>query len=139
MKLTEYLKLRGVNANALTQPEAKLLGINTAVSGWVGKFAHVEIPPPLAALAAQEPGKDVLKEMAKKLLSGLVRTRPVRINPSLDQFHRHEAIDRCDLFARMVEDNLLSHPAVQANAEVRVLIEVAITSLAEAYQVLGQD
>ena len=56
-----------------------------------------------------------------------------------DKFHRHEAIDRCDLFARMVEDNLLSHPAVQANAEVRVLIEVAITSLAEAYQVLGQE
>ena len=70
MKLTEYLKLRGVNANALTQPEAKLLGINTAVSGWVGKFAHVEIPPPLAALAAQEPGKDVLiSELMPKILN----------------------------------------------------------------------
>ena len=33
MKLTEYLKLRGVNANALTQPEAKMLGINTAEIG----------------------------------------------------------------------------------------------------------
>lgn len=65
MKLTEYLKLRGVNANALTQPEAKLLGINTAVSGWVGKFAHVEIPAALAVLAAREPGKDALKAMAK--------------------------------------------------------------------------
>jgi len=28
-----------------------------------------------------------------------------------DKFHRHEAIDRCDLFARMTEDNLFSHPA----------------------------
>ena len=31
----------------------------------------------------------------------------------------YEAIDRCDLFARMTEDNLLSHPAVQANAAAR--------------------
>ena len=137
MKLTEYLKLRGVNANALTQPEAKLLGINTAVSGWVGKFAHVEIPAALAVLAAREPGKDALKAMAKSLLSGSIKTKPDCIKP--DQFHCHEAIDRCDLFARMTEDNLLSHPAVQANAAARELIEAAITSLAEAYQVLCQD
>ena len=42
-------------------------------------------------------------------------------------------------FARMTEDNLLSHPAVQANAAARELIEAAITSLAEAYQILCQD
>jgi len=56
-----------------------------------------------------------------------------------DQLHHHEAIDRCDLFARMVEENLLSHPVVQANTAARELIEAAITSLAEAYQVLGQE
>ena len=150
MYLAEYLKLRGVNANALTTPEAKLLGVNVAESGWVGKFAHVEIPESLAELALTKPGKDALKEEAKRLLfSGkdqragqksthVCETHPTASAPTLDKFHHHEAIDRCDLFARMVEDNLLSHPVVQANTAARELIDAAITSLAEAYQVLCQ-
>lgn len=151
MYLAEYLKLRGVNANALTTPEAKLLGVNVAESGWVGKFANIEIPESLAELALTKPGKNALKEEASRLLfsdknrgfgqkaTHVCEAPPATPATTLDQLHHHEAIDRCDLFARMVEDNLLSHPAVQANAAARELIEAAITSLAEAYQVLCQD
>jgi hypothetical protein len=143
MYLIEYLGLRGVGAAALTVPEATLLGIDNTVSGWVGRNAHVEIPAELAALAAKKPGKDALKSMASALLAKAGRAVQAPLGADeplkLDGFHRHEAIDRCDLFARMVEENLLSHPAVQANAAARELIEAAITSLAEAYQVLCQD
>ena len=143
MYLIEYLGLRGVGAAALTVPEATLLGIDNTVSGWVGRNAHVEIPAELAALAAKKPGKDALKSMASALLAKAgraVQAPPGADEPlKLDRFHRHEAIDRCDLFARMVEENLLSHPVVQANTAARELIEAAITSLAEAYQVLCQD
>ena len=143
MYLIEYLGLRGVGAAALTVPEATLLGIDNTVSGWVSRNAHVEIPAELAALAAKKPGKDALKSMASALLAKAGRPALTNLvadeSPTLDKLHHHEAIDRCDLFARMVEDNLLSHPAVQANTAARELIEVAITSLAEAYQAICQD
>lgn len=68
MYLNEYLKLRGVNANALTQPEAQLLQIDTSGKGWVADFAHIEIPDALAALALRTPGVAVLKAKAKEML-----------------------------------------------------------------------
>jgi len=151
MYLIEYLGLRGVGAAALTVPEATLLGIDNTVSGWVGRNAHVEIPAELAALADKKPGKDALKSMAMSLLARRGETKqptaPVTAaKPSNDsgeatfeQFQRLEAIDRCDVFAHILEDSLLPHPSVQANAAARELIEAAITSLAEAYQVLCQD
>ena len=41
MYLTEYLKMRGVKANALTNAEAALLGIDITAKGWVESDADV--------------------------------------------------------------------------------------------------
>lgn len=48
MYLTEYLKMRGVNVNALTHAEAELLNIDITAKGWVERNAHVVVPEELA-------------------------------------------------------------------------------------------
>ena len=49
MKLSEYLPLRGIKANALTKREARDIGI-TLDKGWAKRHANVEVPAHLVGL-----------------------------------------------------------------------------------------
>jgi hypothetical protein len=132
MYLNEYLKLRGVNANALTVPEAKLLGINTGKSGWVADHAHVEVPDELATLAKKSPGIPALKAKAKAMMESGYTYRG-----TVDPFAIHESLDRCSLLASMTEDFLLLHAYVNSTPEVRQHVQAAVDALGAAYQAIG--
>ena len=64
MYLTEYLKMRGVNANALTNAEAALLGIDIGEKGWVERNAHVAVPEALANAVRNGAKKVELRALA---------------------------------------------------------------------------
>lgn len=54
-----------------------------------------------------------------------------------DQLHHHEALDRLHIICTMVEDFLMFHPAVEANADVKNLVLLAVDGLGKAYQLVG--
>lgn len=51
-------------------------------------------------------------------------------------FGCHEALDRCSLFADLI-DEFSEHPAIVQNPEWRRLAESAATALADLYQAIG--
>ena len=55
----------------------------------------------------------------------------------LDQFHQHEALDRCSVFINIIESELLRHEFVQAHKKIKRLVESAANDLAQAYQLIG--
>ena len=55
----------------------------------------------------------------------------------LDDFHAHEALDRCDMMISILSDHLLGHPYVVTHPEILALMESAGNQLAEAYQLIG--
>jgi len=70
MYLTEYLKMRGVNANALTNAESALLGIDIGEKGWVERNAHVAVPEALANAVRNGAKKVELRALATSLING---------------------------------------------------------------------
>lgn len=61
--------------------------------------------------------------MSKKKLSGI---------------DYHEAMDRCAVFERLIDSELLNHPVVMGDRLIRLNIENAVKRLASAYQLLGE-
>jgi hypothetical protein len=59
--------------------------------------------------------------------------------PALDDFHKHEAIDRCYMVQEMIETFLLNHPAVISNQIAHQMISEAQQKLSQAYQTLSQE
>lgn len=51
--------------------------------------------------------------------------------------YQHEALDRCHVILCTIEDHLHSHPFVQQNADVELLVARAVRTLADAYQLIG--
>lgn len=60
------------------------------------------------------------------------------MSKKLDQFHYHEALDRCYIVNNQVETILLEHPVVQKHEKVKEKIEAASALLADAYQMIGK-
>lgn len=60
-----------------------------------------------------------------------------RSESAINDGHVHEALDRCHVIASMIEDHLLSHPYMDADAEVKTLIESASDAIGRAYQLIG--
>lgn len=56
----------------------------------------------------------------------------------LDKFHGHEALDRCSMIQEMIDNYLNNHSWIQANPDIRSLIEKASDNLSEAYQKIGE-
>ncbi len=150
MILKEYMQHRGVNANALTDAEAKLIGVDTSKKGWAKLNAAVSVPDELAKAINQGAKRDDLKLLAASLLAHKKRDRrnisalsveqiaelsATKLNPG----HAHEAMDRCHVMISMLDSHLLNHPYVESDADVRVAVESAIDSLARAYQLIGKD
>ena len=57
--------------------------------------------------------------------------------PKLDKFGRHEALHMSSFFARVVEEELLNHPHIEANPAWHQLTEKACEALNELYQAIG--
>ena len=148
MFLKEYMRHRGVNANALTAAEAKLIGVDTSKRGWVKASAAVVVPDALAEAAERGAKRDDLRAIAAALLAkrGVQRRKisamtavqiaelsAEKINPG----HAHEALDRCHVLLSMLHDHLLQHPYVESDAEVRREVEAAGEALGRAYQLIG--
>ena len=55
----------------------------------------------------------------------------------LDKFHKHEALDRANMLAHMVEDWVDDHPFVSARPELKAHAEEACRQLASLYQAIG--
>lgn len=55
----------------------------------------------------------------------------------LDNYSRHEALDRAHLLASMVGDWLLSHPYIAADKKLKKRAKVAMRELAQLYQDIG--
>ena len=148
MFLKEYMRHRGVNANALTAAEAKLIGVDTSKRGWVKASAAVVVPDALAEAAERGAKRDDLRAIAAALLAkrGVQRRKisamtaeqiaelsAEKINPG----HAHEALDRCHVLLSMLHEHLLQHPYVESDAEVRREVEAAGEALGRAYQLIG--
>ena len=134
MYLTEYLKLRGVGANALTTPEAQLLGVDTTEKGWVERNAHVVVPDVLAAAIRQGAGKPELKALAASVLANKSRVTPVQRPVLPDPFLKHEALDRCHVLLSTLDEHLLQHPFVQQNGDMHRAVKSASEALGTAYK-----
>lgn len=52
----------------------------------------------------------------------------------LDEFHYHEAMDRIEMLANIVEDTIANHPVMNEESQVKALIDRACDALYDAYQ-----
>ena len=138
MYLTEYLKMRGVKANALTNAEAALLGIDITAKGWVEQNAHVVVPEELADAVRNGARKVELRALATSLMNGaLPLDAAPKATQSINPSHAHEALDRCHVLLCVLNDHLLQHPYVESDADVRREVEAASDALSKAYQLIG--
>lgn len=58
--------------------------------------------------------------------------------PTLDEHHRHEALDRCSMLMDMLETHLLDHVYTDAHEKVRAHVISAINSLSRAYEAIAK-
>ena len=148
MILKEYMQHRGVNANALTDAEAKLIGVDTSKKGWAKLNAAVSVPDELAKAINQGAKRDDLKLLAASLLAHKKQNRRNISALSVEQIaelsatnlnpgHAHEAMDRCHVLLCTLNDHLLQHPYVESDADVRREVEAANAALSRAYQLIG--
>ena len=138
MYLTEYLRMRGVNANALTNAEAELLNIDITAKGWVALNAHVVVPEELANAVRNGARKAELRALAGSLLNHtLPMDAPAPVKQFINPGHAHEAMDRCHVLLCTLNDHLLQHPYVESDADVRREVEAANAALSRAYQLIG--
>jgi len=59
-------------------------------------------------------------------------TRPPE--DEIDEFHLHEALDRCHVICSNIDDHLLSHPVVEQYSHIKDLILNGQSLIAKAYQ-----
>lgn len=58
---------------------------------------------------------------------------------SVDDYHTHEALDRCNLLLGILESGLSDHPAIKANNAWEEKLMDAYNSLFELYQMIGKE
>lgn len=59
------------------------------------------------------------------------------VSVKLDEFHRHEAVDRVFMFAEMFDEHVMQHPAVEQEPELAKLAHEIGTLLGRLYQAAG--
>lgn len=57
----------------------------------------------------------------------------------MNDYARHEALDRTRLICDLIIDNLLDHPYVVANSEYRAAVWSAVELLEVVYQQIGKE
>lgn len=55
----------------------------------------------------------------------------------IDQFHKHEALDRTYMILCIAEQHLRNHPFIQQDEEIKKLLDDGLDKLAEMYQLIG--
>jgi|TARA_B110000908_G_C10187174_1_gene418555 hypothetical protein len=60
-----------------------------------------------------------------------------KIGLELDDLHYHEVLDRIHVIMSVVDNNLIQHPVLKLETEVKDLVDEAQTKLWEAYQLIG--
>jgi hypothetical protein len=58
-------------------------------------------------------------------------------NKDLDDYHWHEAVDRADMIACILEEQLMAHPVIEKNEDLYEIAETAQNALWELYQAIG--
>ena len=117
MYLTEYLKMRGVKANALTNAEAALLGIDITAKGWVERNAHIVVPEELADAVRNGARKVELRALATSLMNGALPLDAAHkatqsINPAANVVGD---LNRCSFDRHSYSSGALSMAANSAN------------------------
>jgi len=56
----------------------------------------------------------------------------------VDEYHRHEALDRAAVFADQFESHVASHPAIATDADLRSQAEDIVDRLCNLYQAIGR-
>lgn len=56
----------------------------------------------------------------------------------LDQFHYHEATDRCNCVNAIIQDMLLDHPVIEQTEEYKKKIAKASSIIGDVYQKISQ-
>lgn len=57
----------------------------------------------------------------------------------MDDYSRHEALDRTNLMCDMILNNLLDHPYMLENKDLRGMVMRAIVLLETVYQQIGEE
>ena len=66
--------------------------------------------------------------MAKKLLS---------MENKINDGHYLELMDRLHIISCTIDDHILNHPLAEANKDVQIKIDEALSLLMDAYQMIG--
>tara|TARA_B110001450_G_C17372771_1_gene380373 strand:+ start:297 stop:509 length:213 start_codon:yes stop_codon:yes gene_type:complete len=61
-----------------------------------------------------------------------------KIGIKLNDLQYHEALDRLNITIQTIDRNLIQHPVLKLETEIKNLVEEAQTKLFEAYQKLGE-
>lgn len=64
-------------------------------------------------------------------------TKKIKEQQELDEFHLHEALDRCDVIAVGFDMNIMKHPVIRQDKELKSLAAKISGMLGELYQELG--
>lgn len=59
------------------------------------------------------------------------------MSEKLDDYHRHEALDRSNMLANMVASWLMEHPYIESNPPLARKAEDAFDALYALYQAIG--
>lgn len=59
--------------------------------------------------------------------------------PEIDDYSRHEALDRTSIFCNMLSNQLLDHHFIQSRPEFRMKVEAAVKQLFSVYQAIGAE
>jgi cell fate (sporulation/competence/biofilm development) regulator YmcA (YheA/YmcA/DUF963 family) len=57
----------------------------------------------------------------------------------IDDYLRHEALDRTSMLADMVERHLVEHPFIQSRPDLVAYVTSASEILQRVYQIIGQE
>lgn len=57
---------------------------------------------------------------------------------TIDEFHRHEVLDRIHLILCMIEDHVMNHPLTEENKELSEMLMNVSSNLAECYSYVGK-
>jgi len=61
------------------------------------------------------------------------------MSTKIDDYHRHEALDRTHLLCNMIDSHLLSHPFIEARGDLHEQVQQAVAMLASVYQKIGEE
>ena len=62
---------------------------------------------------------------------------PKAEEPRIDEFHKHEALDRAHLFSDQFERHLASHPFIETTPQLKDKADQIANALGDLYQAIG--